>query len=329
MIARGPKLDLELGLSPIYVAIPLAEGDALENALNAATVVADRPVTIQKAYFTTDRALRVRLRNHLRQPQEASVSVAGHSLRPLLEPGDTELPVDLGRSFAGAGPTRLQITVVAQGKSESASVEAELLPLARIDKVAIDGKLDETASLKPLKVVDRIHVLPPDPHVGWSGADDLSLEGWLGWNEQILYFAARVTDDVHHAPDASSNFWHFDSIQLAVDPQNDSTRRYNTDDREIGFVLGPDGPRAHSTYPVGAAQPCELKIVRHGKTTIYEAAVTWQALGLPAPKPRRVMAINLMANENDGHGRMYWMGLTPGIGEEKRPEIYRQFVLMP
>jgi hypothetical protein len=39
------------------------------------------------------------------------------------------------------------------------------------------------------------------------------------------------------------------------------------------------------------------------------------------------MAINFIANENDGNGRAYWMGPTPGIGEGKSPRSYRQFAI--
>jgi len=39
------------------------------------------------------------------------------------------------------------------------------------------------------------------------------------------------------------------------------------------------------------------------------------------------MAINVVANDDDGQGRAYWMGLTPGIGEAKTPMVYREFVV--
>ena len=32
-------------------------------------------------------------------------------------------------------------------------------------------------------------------------------------------------------------------------------------------------------------------------------------------------------NDDDGAGRHYWMGLTPGIGEMKYPFAYRKFIL--
>jgi hypothetical protein len=42
-------------------------------------------------------------------------------------------------------------------------------------------------------------------------------------------------------------------------------------------------------------------------------------------RPGQVVGLDFIANDNDGQGRSYWMGLTPGIGEGKTPEAYRRF----
>ena len=60
--------------------------------------------------------------------------------------------------------------------------------------------------------------------------------------------------------------------------------------------------------------------------TIYEAAIPWSELDIKPPQAGQVMAMNFIVNENDGMGRIYWMGLTQGIGESKRPIVYRKFV---
>ena len=62
---------------------------------------------------------------------------------------------------------------------------------------------------------------------------------------------------------------------------------------------------------------------------MYETTLPWSLLNIPEPRPGTVMAINLIANDNDGHGRGYWMGLTPGIGEAKNPQAYREFIVNP
>jgi hypothetical protein len=61
---------------------------------------------------------------------------------------------------------------------------------------------------------------------------------------------------------------------------------------------------------------------------IYEVRIPWEALVAGPPASGRLIALNVIANENDGQGRAYWMGLTPGIGEAKAPQSYRRFVRM-
>ena len=70
---------------------------------------------------------------------------------------------------------------------------------------------------------------------------------------------------------------------------------------------------------------CAAAATRVDNDTIYEAAISWEALGIQTPQPGKVMAINFIVNDNDGQGRLYWMGLTPGIAEGKQPGVYRKF----
>jgi hypothetical protein len=63
-----------------------------------------------------------------------------------------------------------------------------------------------------------------------------------------------------------------------------------------------------------------------GSETIYEMAFPWSSLDRE-PQPGMVFSLNFIANENDGAGPKSWMGLTPGIGESKRPGQYRDFYL--
>ena len=156
------------------------------------------------------------------------------------------------------------------------------------------------------------------------------MTAWLAWHENVLYFAAQVTDDRHHARyDSENSFWNSDSIQLAIDPWNDSTVGFDEDDREVGLVLSSAGPRAFLTFP----KPHRVLSYDHhsarvDNVTTYEAAFPWRTLGQKPPRAGRVMAINFIVNENDGQGRSYWMGLTPGIGRGKSPKQYEEFLLV-
>jgi trimeric autotransporter adhesin len=106
---------------------------------------------------------------------------------------------------------------------------------------------------------------------------------------------------------------------------------YNKNDSETGFTLGTNGPKAYVTFP-GPTRPfeCDLVVVRDEKehVTIYETAIPWNQIGVNSPQKGKIMAVNFIINENDGKGRSYWMGMTPGIAETKKPPAYRKFVLV-
>jgi hypothetical protein len=173
-------------------------------------------------------------------------------------------------------------------------------------------------------------VLPADPGVGWDGPQDLSVRAWFAADAEALCFAAEVTDDVQAVPNADEGgYWGSDSVQLAVDPRGDGTTGYDADDREVGLVLGADGPHVHRSVP-GPAAPlaAEIAIRREGTLTIYEARIPWRVLEVPPPVAGQVMGLNFMVNENDGQGRAYWLGLTPGIGEGKSPGAFRKFAIV-
>lgn len=220
--------------------------------------------------------------------------------------------------------------VETRGKVERRDVTIDLEPLRYIGQTKIDGDLGETESLTEIVLEKRENILPSDPGVAWDGPRDLSARSWFGWNEKAFYLAVRVTDDVHHAPVWEGPFWNSDSLQLAVDVANDSALGFDREsDRELGFVLAPDGRfHAYRTFPGVHRQECELNITREGTVTTYEVSIPWSAMDVEAPREGRVMAINYAVNENDGKGRACRVGPSAGIVEAKEPGLYKEFVLL-
>ncbi len=328
-VAAGRAIDVVLTSLPVYVAVPLADGDALARCLQKAQLDAENPITLRAANVESIHVLNVDLFNHTNRDVAAVLYSRASTIRhpATLKPGANRVRYPLSRIFRERRPKVVDLTVAGEGVVLKREVNTAFRPLSQVAAAKIDGKLDETRALEAIRLAEHKYVLPPDPTVGWSGPDNLSVTAWIGWNKTGLYFAARVTDDKHVAHfDQATNFWKSDSIQLAIDERNDSGVGFDDDDREVGFVLGKNGPRAFTTYPKpGAALACDLAIVRAGNTTTYEALVPWKTLRLPAPWPGRVMAINFIVNENDGAGRAYWLGLTPGIGSGKSPQDYEEF----
>lgn len=70
-------------------------------------------------------------------------------------------------------------------------------------------------------------------------------------------------------------------------------------------------------------------IRRRDKVTEYELLVPWSALGLKEEPSAAVFRMNIVANDCDGTQRKCWAGLSPGIGEGKRPAAFRQWMIKP
>ena len=90
----------------------------------------------------------------------------------------------------------------------------------------------------------------------------------------------------------------------------------------MSFGLTANGPEKEfdNIYERGRAaaslEQIECNVFRSGYLTCYRMAIPWRVLNMK-PAAGTVFGLNFIANDHDGHGRNYWMGLTPGIGEAK------------
>ncbi|NLE29568.1 MAG: hypothetical protein GX629_07870, partial [Phycisphaerae bacterium] len=182
----------------------------------------------------------------------------------------------------------------------------------------------------------RNQVLPADPTIGWKGPDNLSCKTRITWNNQYLYILAEVTDNIHCQPHNDINIWKADAMQIAIDTLNDAqpTRPYDNNDYEYGFALCPDNQvvtwrwQAPAGTKTGLMKNNLSRIERTGTKTVYHLAIPWRELAPLKPKSGTVLGLNFIVADNDGFGRNFWIGLTPGIAESKQPALYQKFVLM-
>lgn len=325
------KRGVEVGRLPVYWVLPLSKVGERPGFLEDVSIEAPSPVSVERVFITSLDRLTLVLTNNSSVSQRVEVEVEGVKMRLRLEPGErmARHEIELPEALPAGRPRKLEVAVTAGGDTQEHAFELDIQPLPPppADFVA-DADLAEWASMPELRVADREAVLPADPNIGWDGPGDLSLRAYLAADDKGLYFAAAVTDDVHAVPACSAgDFWTSDSIQLAIDPSNDSGEEYDDDDREIGLALCEDGARAFQTYPSpGGALDIPVMIRRLEGNTLYEAFVPWATITTTPPAPGHLLAIDFIANDNDGQGRAYWMGLTPGIGESKSPVSYRRFV---
>ncbi len=327
-LAAGPQVVAPFSRAPLFLTAPAAAGEALAAAVRQAKIVALEPVRISKVWFRSRTEARAVLEDTLPEPVTAKLAFAGQTGEQVLRPGQQIVTWPQAEPIAAGTTPELSVTVAEAVKR--ASPRTDFWSAAKLAEVTIDGQLSETAALAPIVLDNRNYLMPPD--AAWSGPADLSATAWLGWTPAGLYFAARVTDDRHQgSPDDREHYWQADSIQLALDPEGNSLYEYDTDDREVGLVLGPNGPHAYIYIRGKKLGPLtgSFQAKREPGATVYETLLPWAELGLTPPAAGRIMSVSFIVNENDGQGREFWLGWTPGVGESKAPINYRPVALEP
>jgi hypothetical protein len=188
--------------------------------------------------------------------------------------------------------------------------------------LTVDGDLEEVQSLEPIALGDATDTVP----MGGFAAD-VSLGGdvWFAWDEDRLYLAAAIEDEVHHQPETGGSTWRGDSLQWAISGEPPESAETFA---ELTIALTPEGPQVHHrTQPSGPSRgllDVPATIIREGGVTTYEVGIPWSEL--PA-SPEGRFATSFLVNENDGQGRTGWAEWTPGIGNSKNPAEFRSVSL--
>jgi len=327
--SQGKEASVPFDRQPVYLRIKSNDFAAIEQAIRGAEFKSLEPLSVRKAFLSSPRALRVLLEKRDDAPLDALFEVAGaKETMNFKGAGMKRIEIPLPNLVKPGSSLLLKAGVEGALKSVAISISTELIRAGYLEKPVVDGSLSSVASLQASCCDGRAFLFPPD--ATWKGPTDLSISAYFGWNEQGLYFAAEVKDDVHCAPfDSARDFWKSDSVQIAIDSEGWALQEYDADVREIGLVLGKSGPKAFLWTKAGGVKEFnpKLAIVRGEGSTRYEAFFSWESLALQAPEPGRVMPMNFLVNENDGQGRASWLSLTPGIGDSKAPASYKSFVL--
>ncbi|MEK6797247.1 MAG: sugar-binding protein [Spirochaetota bacterium] len=202
--------------------------------------------------------------------------------------------------------------------------------------IAFDTDLSAWRAIPSFTLDERIYIMPPDaaPTV-WKTPENLSAVAYTAWDEQYFYFAANVRDNMFCQEWSGGDVWKGDSIQLSFDAKNDAVEKkvgYDGNDHEFSIALTKSGPAVYrhagpKELPQGPVKGAKIDIRTQGDYTVYQLALPWSELSPLRPTAGRMFGFNFIINDNDGTGRAYWMGLTPGIGEMKYPYVFRKFAL--
>jgi hypothetical protein len=172
----------------------------------------------------------------------------------------------------------------------------------------------------------------------WGGPDDLSATIYTKWDDEYLYLAVEVKDNIHYQSSRGTDIWNGDGIQFAFDPGRADVigiRGFN----EIGMALHNSGEvsifrwvAAHGEAGdiPGNMMKTAIKRNEANKTTTYEAAIAWGLLLVPGVTAgnNSLFGFSLLINDNDGDGRRGWIQYMDGIGDRKNPALFGDLLLV-
>ncbi len=268
-------------------------------------------------------------------PGEWSGVFGSHSMK--LEPGESE-------TVEFAIPDRLakdDVTAAVEFKDSRGKVTTlnQALSFAYAKKTAVPPKIDADLSEWPQS--GKMYLNRQENYEAaiietgqYSGNDDLSGELQIMWDEDNLYFAAKVKDDVFFCQGLEPRYmYRGDSIQLAMvyDPND----QYLTSSfEEFGFALLDKKPtfyRWKTRLNQGTdIKGCETAIVNRDGYTYYEAKVPWSSL-VARPeeiKEKTVLKFAAVLNDNDGLGRKGYMKYADGIANDKNSSLFTRLYLL-
>ena len=174
--------------------------------------------------------------------------------------------------------------------------------------------------------------------IEYSGPNDVWAKTALKWDEENLYFAAEVHDDVFYSTGYEpKDTWNLDSLQLAFLYDPDSKIKSTSTFEEIAFSYLDKSPviYRHKTIQQGLEDPTkvegsEISIVEKDSVMYYEVKLPWASL-LPddykLPSGGTEFKFALILNENDGLGRKGYYKIGDGIGNGKNSSKFLTILL--
>ena len=154
----------------------------------------------------------------------------------------------------------------------------------------------------------------------WRGPNDLSAEIRFLWDDQNLYVAVKVSDDVFRNEKQDGDIWAGDGLQFLVDPCRESPDKAGKYDYCV--AVGKKGPQAwcnssaDSSAPIGNVPTIRFAAKPAGDGTggmSYVVAIPWPRMAPFKPGLGRNLGLAMILNDDDGTGRDCFMGWFSGV----------------
>ena len=249
-----------------------------------------------------------------------------------IRPGDTAtVPINLPEQF---GIRKRNITVLYEfddGLSfeKTESIETVISAAKAERPPVIDGVMEKnewSGDIFDASLYEEAYFTSGE----WGGPDDVSFKGQIMYDDENLYLAFNVKDDVFVNQKTDWHIWNGDCVQIGIKDLRDELKSKNTVlFTEIGIALSKTGPtlwRYNSCYslPSGNIDKAEAAIVRNGQNTIYEIKIPISEIfesGYKIEENQKVL-FSVVVHDADVKDRRGWIEFNSGIAFSKDSSLF-------
>lgn len=244
-----------------------------------------------------------------------SNGVGDEQVTPIVIPTRPETPTAAAAENNPSPTTNVAPTVTLPGNNPTATtttINTTNVVAGRLTtSPSIDGTLTEwPADLPTYRSAFRVYNAN-----SWDGTDDVEAVWRLAWDNNNLYVAVEVTDNLHVQTEVGNQIFRGDSVdlQLDTDRTGDLGPGVNLDDFQINLSPGnfsdipPSAFRFQGTADgniLDAPGGHHVTVAAQQTSTGYtlEAAIPWSDLNL-TPAIGMVLGLALNVNDNDQAGQ--------------------------
>ena len=190
----------------------------------------------------------------------------------------------------------------------------------------IDGRMAEDWRRDRAAVLDRPRSIEPmqsrlPPQRFWFGPNDLSATLYLGWDDQNLYLAVDVNDDVQTTHEFDAPLWKGDCLMVSIDPEHDGGYRLGGADHLFWLALTAKQRKPPEDDDERLGGEHSIKIKEDETGAVYELALPWKDVGVAQPAPGTRFGLNIMVVDDDGRPPVKGASWTPGLTQNVKRDI--------
>jgi hypothetical protein len=152
---------------------------------------------------------------------------------------------------------------------------------------AIDGDLGEWSAAQPLSATTTANIVRGA--AGWGGPDKDAFTGYVMWDEQNLYVAARVFDPEHRQNEIGPSVWKGDTLWIYLDTNRDRS----TVELKLTLAQTPEGPQVWNWKGNSFVRDVKLAWKGGEGSYTYETSLPWEALGVSRIETGKEMGLDL------------------------------------